>query len=364
MGIARGDVLMYRTFLRGEFMHSVSWQMEARPGGRARRARCLLLRGAILPTISACTDNLSPEQLTEIDARPFVVADVAAQMTRDGRFPETRPATPDAQRTAAAQATALAQAYVRSFSGGLLTAWNTEAGRTIARERLTQCDRVDFAESPYESIPVTVSRNFRQMHAGKWLVRFCDGSRIPVLEVDVTEFGSDLPPIQNGTFGMGDIGNGIDSRGIAVADGGYSSGRPDLAAEAIVRSTGSRISRLPTLVLAGGFYSPRASFWLMPVARSATTSPLTRSERRVWSIAGVSARQFVLGEAEGTQEAGTDTLVDNLRRDGVNAPTYCNGVSRRRASYSTASAPDRSDEPRDRCAHARRYCRRLKFTVY
>jgi len=57
MGIARGDVLMYRTFQRREYMHDVAWQMKARPGGRARRAPCLLLRGAILLTsgpLSGC----------------------------------------------------------------------------------------------------------------------------------------------------------------------------------------------------------------------------------------------------------------------------------------------------------------------
>ena len=51
-------------------------------------------------------------------------------------------------------------------------------------------------------------------------------------------------------------------------------------------------------------------------ATRSVPSPAGSDPPDVWSIAGLSARQFVLGEAESTPEAGTDTLVDNLRRDG------------------------------------------------
>jgi hypothetical protein len=95
-----------------------------------------LLAGGLLLSACACTDNLSPEQLATLDARQFVTADVAAQMTPDGRFPDTRPANPETQRTNAQQARVLAQAYVTSFSAGLLAAWSQEAGRNINRDRL------------------------------------------------------------------------------------------------------------------------------------------------------------------------------------------------------------------------------------
>lgn len=259
----------------------------------------VLLLGA-----NGCTDTVSPADADAIDARAFMTTEVVAQLTADGRLPNSLPPLDAPLMVTSSQASVLARAYVKSFGRYLVNTWSDEAQRTITESRLTPCDRLDFLESAYEFIPLSTSPNFRELHAGAWLVRFCDGGTAPVLEVSVSSAARPLPAVTDGVFGVGDIGDAIKASGVASRS--YSTGRPDRAIEAGATRLNAKVNALPRLIHVGGQYVAQAAFWLLPVTE-------TGSSRRFrgWAAVGRSGQVRVIAEdAVLPTVAGSDTLTD------------------------------------------------------
>lgn len=275
-------------------------------GSRRRVHRC---RARVLAALclgaTGCSDSISPVGNAAIDTRAFMTAEVVAQLTSDGRLPNTLPPADAIIEVTSSQADVLARAYVKSFGRYLVNTWSEEAQRSITASRLAPCDRVDFLESAYETIPLSTSKNFKQLHSGAWLVRFCDGGSVPVVEVSVSSVPGMMPTITDGVFGVGDIGDAIKASG--VLSSAYSTGRPDRAVEAGATRLNAKLSALPRLVHIGGQYVAQAAFWVLQLSE-------TGSSRRFrgWAAVGLSGQVRVITEgAIISASAGADTLMDH-----------------------------------------------------
>jgi hypothetical protein len=286
-------------------------ETRATPRGRIR-ARPRSAMSALLIGIASggCSEAVSPAEISERDARQYVTPAVAAQMTSDGRFPDTRPDLSMTTGVTVRDASLLASAYVKTFGRNFEESWSNESGRHISVRDFVICGRLDYLESAYEALPADAGPNFRQLHSGFWLVRFCEGSGVPAVEVSVSDAATDVPTVRDGRFLAGDLGDAIKSQGIRATL--FHTGRPDRAVANAAARSAVVMTGLPRLVHAGGQYAAQAAYWLMPAAGRAPSGGRPGASRRLWSIGGSSDALLIVDEALGAQDAGADTLIERL----------------------------------------------------
>jgi hypothetical protein len=229
---------------------------------RAVVSRYGFLRVAVsLLGLFGCVDSGKTPvgQSTFVD-KDWLTAAVAAQLDASGRFPSVVPAADDAPALSKQRAAALADAFLKTFGSSGSIIWSEDAGVTVDGTKARQCDRLDFVESAYDAVPSGQNEWFRNAWGPQWVVRFCQQSTTPIVELTVAANASGVQITESGTLPAGAysaifVAHGIPqkiTRSRSIED----------AAEAISRANRTgRISQLPRLIGIGAGIAPfRTSF--------------------------------------------------------------------------------------------------------
>lgn len=205
------------------------------------------------------SDQTPVGQATVLD-KDWLTASVAAQLDASGRFPGVVPTADSAPALAKQRAAALADAYLKTFGASSSVIWSVDAGITVDGANLRQCDRIDFVESAYDAIPAGQNEWFRNAWGPQWIVRFCQHSATPIVEVTVAANASNVQITSSGALPAGAYSVIFVAHGIPQS----ASRAPSIeeAAEAVSRANRTgRISKLPKLIGIGAGIAPwRASF--------------------------------------------------------------------------------------------------------
>lgn len=199
----------------------------------------------------------------------LLTPDVAQKLTARGMFAL---ATPDASdELSEAQARAIARAWVRNGLPFVQPRLETQRGSAINAPRLSDCSRIYYGESPYEPLAdMTDAGVARRTYGPWWLVPLCAGEEPQVL-LGIAAYATDIR-VEDGSLRLPKFSGGeFVWRGIAVgADLPIS---PEAAANAVARSTGSKIASVPRLILPSfRDGSPAAARWLMTLSPAPTVS--------------------------------------------------------------------------------------------
>ena len=257
--------------------------------------------GISLVTLTACQDGTGIAGTTSsMDPNWFTPA-VAAQLTRDHRFPGARPEVTTVVPVTLDAARALANGWVRTVGVVSAPYWSDDARVTVTSAALVQCGRIDFVESAYEEMSPTRSQLFRNAWGPHWLVRYCQHGSAAVVEVSVAANAADLAIADDGRLDLQSVHAALNDHGIAQNSRQYPSVE-DGARFLANAKTGARIAALPRLVHAGRGTPPWIMSWVFEQADAA-------AQRSRTSVFGASKMSLIARPlAETTAES--DTLVD------------------------------------------------------
>lgn len=148
---------------------------------RTRRIVCAIIGPLVGVVIAGCTRESTAPQKEEravVDAAA-VTANVAAQLTSDGRFADDvgRPAQVDGMTIA--QAERLARLYLRDYGSFAEEFFSQIHGSRVRVDRLRICRPTYFAEAQYAFVDtLDVPRFVKESLEGHFLVSFCpEGQR-------------------------------------------------------------------------------------------------------------------------------------------------------------------------------------------
>ena len=272
---------------------------------------CHLLSSMTFFALVGCTDSgkMSISDATVLD-KNWLTASVLAQLDPSGRFPSTAPATDNTPAVSLLRAKALADAFVHTFGSSSSMIWSQDAGVPVEGGSLRQCDRVDFVESAYDAIPASQNDWFRNAWGPQWIVRLCQRTSVPIVELTVAANASNIQITDAGTLPFGAYSAIFVAHGIP--QGTARAPSIEDAAEAVARANRTaQISQLPSMVGIGAGISPwRTSFLFEQTG--------TGGIRTVTTAVGLTRSALQLRPSRGSS-IELDTLYD-LSPTGVAVP--------------------------------------------
>ncbi|HYW07378.1 MAG TPA: hypothetical protein VE913_10500 [Longimicrobium sp.] len=214
----------------------------------------------------------SPTEARMPDVSPYVTAELAAQLTADGRFRLPPPKAPDdVPIITEGRARELASAFLRTWGRMTIPRWAWERNAPIDPGGVSPAARVYYAETPHGRVPDDVYHPaIRRMYGPMYIVPLVSGSEV-VAFLAVSAYSTDLRIDSDGTVLEPMLG-GSYFFSAAVAPNPRDPRfhyDPVSSEEAVKRAselTGARVAEMPTLVLRHG-YHPAMAQWRVKLDR-------------------------------------------------------------------------------------------------
>jgi hypothetical protein len=251
---------------RGNFARDDSTGFTASGVASALHSFWLLMRGVgttlALLAAAGCRDGTAPDaDAPESVSRDILAPAIASQLDANGRFPGALPRDEKAPIVSRDRAYELARAFMKTFGASAAVYWSEDAGRTVSPSQLRVCDRLDFVESPYETFHVARSTAFRNTYGPQWLVRFCERSTRPLLEMTIAANATIGRLNDDGTLPVGGYSSVFSYR-IVLWRPGSETTTVEAAVNRVSRASGV-ITELPRLVGIGAGISPTALSYVL-----------------------------------------------------------------------------------------------------
>lgn len=256
-------------------------------------------------TLAGCEDPVSPPRNPSV--REWVTGAAATALDRDGHFvfPPTSIQSPYATITEA-RAAALALAYVRTFasSPSFLNLLEGRHGSKFDLATMTADARVEFAETPYEPVPLDYSAYDRDRAGPAFFVRLLNRG-MPAVSVSVSAHLTELAIGANGKFVPPSTSEGFEATGIPVGSGWSYPISPESATIIVARATGAKVEQLPALLRPHRTYGDLFARWKLRLDRAVTVRSLASSITQTTdSLFAADSRLYVPAAVQ----RGADTL--------------------------------------------------------
>ena len=241
---------------------------------KATQRIAVLAAAAIVCGCPRGTSGARPPATADVT---LLTPDVAKQLTARGLFPLAGPDASD--ELSEAQARAIARAWIRNGLPFLQPRLETRRGSAINAPRLRDCPRIYYGESPYEPLADTTDAGVaRRTHGPWWLVPLCADEEPQVL-LSIAAYATDIR-VEDGSLRLPQ-GSGGSFTWREIAVGAELPISPEAAANAVARSTGSKIASVPRLILPTFREgSPAAARWLISLSPAPTVSVKGQSPSR------------------------------------------------------------------------------------
>jgi hypothetical protein len=160
------------------------------------------------------------------------------------------------EELSAAQAAALASAWVKKFAHLHYRTLTGQRGADIGLTGLKACGRSLYASSPFTPPPSDVVAPARRPYGPWWLVTMCSNTGTPELSVAVSAWATELR-LENGVLHYpSEAGNEVFALGIPLGHVGEYPMAPEIAVTFAAREVGKRVSSPPQLVVPHGDDGP------------------------------------------------------------------------------------------------------------
>lgn len=226
-----------------------------------------------LAVLAACEDPPSaPQPLHPGDIRAFVTADLAVQLTDDGRFPFAGPAQEPYPQISREKAAEIAVAWARTYGRFFRPTLERSHGRPIDFDALQVISPVWYAAAVYEAVPATAPRGFRNAFGPHYLL-YLGVADQPVLGVSVAAFAESSINPDGLLVDPPESGNEVIAYGVHP---GWGFSLP-VSAEQAVRiaalESGARASSAPELINPHRDYHPYHALWRVSLDRTVVVRP-------------------------------------------------------------------------------------------
>lgn len=216
--------------------------------------------------VAACEDQLStPQPLNPGDIRGFVSADLAAQLTPDGRFPLAEAAPEPYPQISREQAAELAIAWARTYGKFIRPYLERDHGQRIDFDALRVISPVWYAAAVYDPAPSNAHPGYRNAFGPHYLMYLGVGEE-PVLGVSVAAFAQ--ATVTDGRLVLpASSGNEVIAYGVPPGWGFSLPVSPEQAARIAATAGQARATAVPELINPHRDYHPYHARWKVTLDR-------------------------------------------------------------------------------------------------
>jgi hypothetical protein len=208
-----------------------------------------------------------------------VTADLAAQLTGDGRFPLTGPALEPYPQISRETAAEIALAWARTYGKFFRPTLERSHGRPIHFDALQVVSPVWYAAAVYEAVPAAAPRGYRNAFGPHYLL-YLGVTGQPVLGVSVAAFAESSINADGLLVDPPESGNEVIAYGVHP---GWGFSMP-VSAEQAVRiaalESGARASSVPELINPHRDYHPYHARWRVSLDRPIVVRPASGGPSR------------------------------------------------------------------------------------
>lgn len=220
--------------------------------------------------LSACDSATGPPALP--DVRRWVTGAALAALDENGHyvFPPASTPTPYPVVDEAA-ARDLAPAYLNTFAH-LPDFWGPlelQHGAPIAVSQLGAASRVEYAETPYSTVPDSIPSWLRRSRGSAFLVRMTE-SGLPAVAVTVSRHAVELTIVNGRVRFPPEAGGEFDVYGMRTSPGFSAPIGPERATQVAAELTGARIAEIPVLLLPSWRFHFTFARWKLVLDRDIT----------------------------------------------------------------------------------------------
>jgi hypothetical protein len=233
-----------------------------------------------LVLLAACDQQAAePQALLPGDMRTFLTAELASQLTPEGRLPLTGPEPEPYPQITRERAAELAIAWARTYGRYFRPYLERDHARSIDFNALEVVSPVWYAASVYEPVPPEAHPAYRHAFGPHYLLYLGKGDE-PVLGVSVAAFArSSIDP--SGTLvDPPDSGNEVIAYGVPP---GWGFSLPVSAEQAVriaAEASGARVAEAPQMMNPDRDHHPYWARWKVSLDRAVTVRPRSGAPAR------------------------------------------------------------------------------------
>lgn len=262
---------------------------------------------ACVGLLAGCeTQTSEPQPVAAGDIRSFVTAEVAGQLTPDGRFPPRNVAPEPYPQISHARAAEIALAWARTYGRFFRPYLERDYGRRIDFGALTVVSPVWYAAAVYEPMPPEAHVGSRNAFGPHYLLYLGHGGE-PVLGVSVAAFAQSYLRSDGRLADHFESGNEVIAYGVPPAWGFSLPVSAEQAVRIAAAASGARAAEAPELLNPHRDYHPYHAHWKVVLERPVTVREHTTGAKRLTRELYVGRRGQVLVAAE-TQEETADRI--------------------------------------------------------
>lgn len=228
---------------------------------------------AVIALVAACDQQTAaPQALLPGDLRTFVTAELASQLTPEGRLPLAGPEPEPYPQITREKAAEIAIAWARTYGRYFRPYLESDHGRSIDFDALDVVSPVWYAAAVYEPAPPEAHPAYRHAFGPHYLL-YLGNRGEPVLGVSVAAFA------RSSIDSLGKLEDPVESGNEVIAYGvppGWGFSLPvsaEQAARIAAEASGARVVAAPQLMNPHRDYHPYWARWKVSLDRAVSARP-------------------------------------------------------------------------------------------